>query len=147
MKLQHGHQAAHRDRDQQCHPCHDTHQAAQPAAPTGPCASRKRQEVAHYVEPIAHSPLVFAVTAGVNYASGINDGTLLGVLGINKWRMTVPVKHGDTIHVESQVLASRESGSRKDAGIVTFACKFVNQRCEAVQEMEITILYRRRPTG
>ncbi len=98
-------------------------------------------------EPIAHAPLVFAVAAGLNYASGINDGTLLGVLGIDKWRMKVPVKHGDTIHVASRVLAVRPSESRPDAGIVTFARQFVNQREEAVQEMEITILYRRRPQG
>lgn len=98
-------------------------------------------------EPIAHAPLVFAVAAGLNYASGVNDGTLLGVLGIDRWRMKVPVKHGDTIHVESTVLAVRPSASRPDAGIVTFARRFVNQRGEAVQDMEITILYKRRPAG
>ena len=96
-------------------------------------------------EPIAHAPLVFAVAAGLNYASGVNDGTLLAVLGIDKWRMKVAVKHGDTIHVESTVLAKRESESRPDAGIVTFMRRFVNQRDETAQEMEITILYRRRP--
>lgn len=100
-----------------------------------------------YGEPIAHSPLVFAVAAGLNYASGVNDGTLLGVLGIDKWRMKVAVKHGDTIHVESTVLDARPSASRPDAGIVTFARRFVNQRGEAVQEMEITILYKRRNAG
>jgi acyl dehydratase len=98
-----------------------------------------------YGEPIAHAPLVFAVAAGLNYASGINDGTLLGVLGIDKWRMRVPVKHGDTIHVESTVIAARASESRPDTGVVTFARRFVNQHGAAVQEMEITILYRKRP--
>lgn len=97
-----------------------------------------------YGEPIAHAPLVFAVAAGLNYASGVNDGTLLGVLGIDKWRMRAPVKHGDTIHVESTVISVRASGSRPDAGIVGFARRFVNQHGTAVQEMEITILYRRR---
>lgn len=100
-----------------------------------------------YGEPIAHSPLVFAVAAGLNYASGINHGTLLGVLGIDKWRMKVPVKHGDTLHVESRVREARASASRPDAGIVTFDRRFVNQRGEAVQEMEITLLYRRRPAS
>ncbi|MCD6076079.1 MAG: acyl dehydratase [Ramlibacter sp.] len=95
-------------------------------------------------EPIAHAPLVFAVAAGLNYASGVNDGTLVAVLGIDKWRMRAPVKHGDTIHVESTVLATKASASRPDAGVVTFARRFVNQRAEVVQEMEIAILYRRR---
>lgn len=97
-----------------------------------------------YGEPIAHAPLVFAVAAGLNYASGVNDGTLLGVLGIDKWRMRAPVKHGDTIHVESTVLAARPSQSRPEAGVVTFARRFVNQHGETVQDMEITILYKRR---
>ena len=100
-----------------------------------------------YGEPIAHAPLVFAVAAGLNYASGVNDGTLLGVLGIDKWRMHVPVRHGDTIHVESTVVSVRPSGSRPEAGIVTFARRFVNQHGVAAQEMEITILYRRRPSS
>lgn len=97
-------------------------------------------------EPIAHAPLVFAVAAGLNYASGVNDGTLVAVLGIDKWRMKVAVKHGDTIHVESTVLSKRESGSRPDAGIVTLMRRFINQRGDIAQEMEITILYLRRPS-
>jgi acyl dehydratase len=95
-------------------------------------------------EPIAHGPLVFAVAAGLNYASGINDGTLLALLGIDKWRMKVPVKHGDTIHVQSTVSGKDDSKSRPDAGIVTFERKFINQRGEVAQEMLVTILYRRR---
>ena len=95
-------------------------------------------------EPIAHAPLVFAVAAGLNYASGVNDGTLLAVLGIDKWRMKLPVKHGDTIFVRSVVKALSET-SKDDRGVVTFDRAFVNQRGEAVQEMEISILYKRRP--
>ena len=34
---------------------------------------------------------------GLQYASGINDGTLLALLGIDNWRLLNPVKHGDTL--------------------------------------------------
>ena len=95
-------------------------------------------------EPIAHGPLVFAIAAGLNYASGINDGTLIALLGIDKWRMKKPVKHGDTITVQTIVKAKRET-SQPDRGVVTFDRAFVNQHGEAVQEMEVTIMYRRRP--
>ncbi len=98
-------------------------------------------------EPIAHGPLVFAVAAGLNYASGVNDGTLLALLGIDKWRMKAPVKHGDTIHVRSTVVSKKMSESRPDAGIVTFAREFITQRGEVAQEMLVTILYRRKPGG
>ena len=95
-------------------------------------------------EPIAHGPLVFAIAAGLNYASGINDGTLIALLGIDKWRMKKPVKHGDTITVQTIVKAKHET-SQPDRGVVTFDRAFVNQHGEAVQEMEVTIMYRRRP--
>lgn len=95
-------------------------------------------------EPIAHGPLVFAVAAGLNYASGINDGTLIALLGIDKWRMKRPVKHGDTIFVRTKVIAKRET-SDSGRGVVTFSRAFVNQNGEDAQEMEVTIMYRRRP--
>jgi acyl dehydratase len=94
-------------------------------------------------EPIAHGPLVMALMAGLHYASGINDGTLLALVGIDKWRMLLPVKHGDTLHSRSTVVAKAAS-SKPDRGVVTFDREFVNQRDEVVQRMEVSILYRRR---
>lgn len=93
-------------------------------------------------EPIAHGPLVFAIAAGLNYASGMNDGTLVAMLGIDKWRMLEAVKAGDTIQVESTVLFKRRSASQPGTGVVRFARRFLNQHGRAAQEMEITILYK-----
>jgi acyl dehydratase len=95
-------------------------------------------------EPIAHGPLVFAVAAGLNYASGINDGTLIALLGIDGWRMKRHVVHGDTIQVRSTVTSKSET-SQPDRGIVNFHREFVNQRAEVVQELYASIMYRRRP--
>ena len=94
-------------------------------------------------EPIAHAPLVYAVMGGLQYASGVNDGTLLAVLGIDEWRMLKPVKHGDTLHMRSTVLEKRET-SKSDRGVVTFRREFVNQAGDVVQSMTATFLYRRR---
>ena len=49
--------------------------------------------------------------AGLQYASGINDGTLLALLGIDNWRLLSPVKHGDTIRMHS--LRRREEGNEQ----------------------------------
>lgn len=95
-------------------------------------------------EPIAHAPLIYAIMGGLQYASGTNDGTLLAVLGIDEWRMLVPVKHGDTLHMRSTVIDKRET-SKPDRGVVTFNREFLNQREEVVQRMKATFLYRRRP--
>jgi acyl dehydratase len=94
-------------------------------------------------EPIAHAPLVYAVMGGLQYASGINDGTLLAVLGIDEWRIHKPVKHGDTLHMRSTVKSKRES-SNLERGIVVLAREFVNQHAETVQSMTATFMYKRR---
>lgn len=94
-------------------------------------------------EVIAHGPLIYGIAGGLQYASGINDGTLLALLQIDKWRIMVPTKHGDTIRMVQKVIEKKES-SKPDRGVVKFARKVVNQRGETVMEMEATILYRRR---
>ena len=95
-----------------------------------------------FSEPIAHAPLVYAVMGGLQYASGVNEGTLLAVLGIDEWRMHKPVKHGDTLHMRSIVLSKRET-SKPDRGIVAFKREFINQRGETVQSMTATFMYKR----
>lgn len=94
-------------------------------------------------EPIAHGPLVYAIMGGLQYASGINDGTLLALLQIDAWRLLGPVKHGDTIHMRSKVVGKKEV-SKKDRGVVTFERQCVKQDGSVVQEMRATLLYRRR---
>jgi len=97
-------------------------------------------------EPIAHGPLIYAIMGGLQYASGVNDGTLLALLQVDKWRMLLPVKHGDTLHLEATVLEKKES-SKPDRGVVKFRRNFVRQDAKVVQEMETTLLYRRRPAA
>ncbi len=94
-------------------------------------------------EVIAHGPLLYGIAGGLQYASGINDGTLLALLQIDQWRILVPTKHGDTIRMVQTVIEKKES-SKPDRGVVKFARKVLNQRDETVMEMEATILYRRR---
>ncbi|WP_233853712.1 MaoC/PaaZ C-terminal domain-containing protein [Paraburkholderia sp. HD33-4] len=94
-------------------------------------------------EPIAHGPLVYAVMGGLQYASGVNDGTLLALLQIDNWRMLKPVLHGDTIRLVSRVLDKKDT-SKTDRGIVTFERKCVKQDGSVAQEMKATLLYRRR---
>lgn len=62
-------------------------------------------------EPIAHGPLVYAIMAGLQYASGVNDGTLLALLQIDEWKMLHPIKHGDTIRLRARVLEKRRAVS------------------------------------
>lgn len=96
-------------------------------------------------EPIAHGPLVYAIAAGLQYASGVNDGTLLALVQIDGWKMLSPIKHGDTIHMKSTVLEKKPSSSKKDRGVVSLLRQVVKQDGSIAQEMKATLLYRRRP--
>ncbi|SPR96561.1 MaoC/PaaZ C-terminal domain-containing protein [Cupriavidus taiwanensis] len=97
-------------------------------------------------EPIAHGPLVYAVMAGLQYASGINDGTLIALLQNDQWRMLVPVKHGDTIRARVRVLEKKET-SKPDRGVVIVQREVIKQDGTVAQEMRTSFLYRRRPKG
>ena len=95
-------------------------------------------------EPIAHGPLIYGIMGGLQYASGINDGTMLGLLGIDNWRMLAPVKHGDTIRLVQKVVEKKET-SKPDRGVVSFQRQCVKQDGTVVQEMKATLMYKRRP--
>ena len=97
-----------------------------------------------YGEPIAHGPLVLAIAGGLQCLSGVNDGTIVAMLGIDKLRIHVPVKHGDTIHVVFTPTEKRLT-SKGNQGIVTFDRLVANQRGETVQSMITTLMYRCRP--
>ena len=95
-------------------------------------------------EPIAHGPLVYAVVGGLQYASGVNDGTLIALLQIDDWRMLAPVFHGDTIHAKMTVLTKTET-SKSDKGVILMRREFKNQKGVTVQQMQVKLLYKRRP--
>ena len=95
-------------------------------------------------EPIAHGPLVYAIAGGLWHTAGVNDGTLLALLGVDEWRLVAPVKHGDTIYLVANVAAKRET-SKPDRGVVVFERRIVNQDGGVVQTMRTTLMYRRRP--
>jgi acyl dehydratase len=103
-------------------------------------------ETTTFGEPIAHGPLVYAIAAGLGYASGLNDGTLIALLEIRSWKMLAPVKNGDTIHLEQEVVDTRPTSSG-DKGVVTFDRRVLNQRDQVVQQMTSSYLYRRRAPG
>lgn len=59
-------------------------------------------------------------------------GTTIANLGMSDIKFPKPVFHGDTIRVETEVLAKRTSKSRPNAGIVEFEHRGINQRGEVI---------------
>ena len=87
-------------------------------------------------------------TLGLMVGISIGDttlGTAVANLGWDEVRFPKPVFHGDTIHVETEVIELRESKSRPDQGIVTFLHRAYNQRDELVASCKRSGLQRKKP--
>ncbi len=72
-------------------------------------------------------------------------GSLVANLGYDAVTMPKPVFIGDTIHATTEVVALKDSGSRPDAGIVTFRHRAINQRGEIVCQCDRAALLLRAP--
>ncbi|MFQ5548240.1 MAG: MaoC family dehydratase [Woeseia sp.] len=95
-------------------------------------------------KPIVNSCLTLAFMVGIS----VNDttiGTTVANLGWDEVRFPRPLFHGDTIHVETEVLELRESKSRPDNGIVIFAHRAFNQDNDLVAECRRSALMLRMP--
>jgi acyl dehydratase len=94
--------------------------------------------------PLVNSIFTFGLMIGVSVAD-TTLGTLVANLGYDALRFPNPVFAGDTLHSESECIALRESKSRPNAGIVTWAHKSFNQRQELVCECTRTALVMKTP--
>lgn len=91
---------------------------------------------------IAHGMLTLAVATGQASRLGVFEGTMLGLLGMDRVRFHGAVRFGDTIHTELKVKERRES-PKPDRGTVVFAVTVLNQREERVLEAEWSLLLAR----
>ena len=94
--------------------------------------------------PLVNSVFTFGLMVGVSVAD-TTLGTLVANLGYDKLVFPHPVFAGDTLRSESECIAVRESKSRPNAGIVTWAQRAFNQRDELVCELTRTALILKKP--
>ena len=95
-------------------------------------------------KPLVNSCLTLSFMVGIS----VNDttlGTAVANLGMNDVRFPAPLFPGDTIRIETEVLELRESRSRPENGIVTFAHRAFNQDGVLVGECTRTALMLRKP--
>ena len=95
-------------------------------------------------KPIVNSCLTLSLMVGIS-VNDITHGTTVANLGWDEVRFPKPLFHGDTIRVESEVLELRESKSRPDNGIATFAHRAYNQDDELVGVCKRTALMLKKP--
>ena len=88
-------------------------------------------------------------TLGVVVGITVNDlttGTIIANLGYENVTHPNPMFHGDTVYVETEIIGSRESKSRPNAGIVTM--KHIGRNQDGVIVIEVTrsALFLKRPS-
>lgn len=107
------------------------------------------------VEAAARSPFGGLIASGLQtFALGwrmfLHEGLFkacsMGSPGIDELRWTSPVRPGDTIYTQAEVMEVTPSSSKPDRGSLRMAYQIVNQRAETVLTMKIVhILKRREP--
>jgi acyl dehydratase len=95
-------------------------------------------------KPIVNSCLTLGFMVGISIGD-TTLGTTVANLGWDEVRFPHPLFHGDTIHIETEVLELRDSKSRPDNGIVIFAHRAYNQDDVLVGECKRSALMLRRP--
>jgi len=94
--------------------------------------------------PLVNSVFTFGLMIGVSVAD-TTLGTLVANLGYDGLKFPNPVFAGDTLRSETECIAARESQSRPNAGIVTWAHRSFNQKGELVCECTRTALLLKKP--
>lgn len=89
-------------------------------------------------------------TLGLMVGVSVGDttlGTAIANLGWDEVRFPKPLFVGDTLRIETEVIELRESRSRPEAGIVTFAHRAYNQHGDLVASCKRSGLQHKRPKG
>jgi len=87
-------------------------------------------------ERIAHGILGMSISSGLFTRTDLNrrmTKTLIALMGIESWKFLSPIKIGDTIHLQIEIVEKKET-SKPNRGIVSFKRKVVNQNGVIVQE-------------
>jgi 3-hydroxybutyryl-CoA dehydratase len=93
---------------------------------------------------IVPSALTMAVSTGMT--ESLFRTTIVALLAVDRGRFLAPVRPGDTITTEAEVVDKRET-SDPTRGIVVFRDHVLNQRGETVFEIDKTTLIQRKPAS
>jgi acyl dehydratase len=94
------------------------------------------EQETEFGKPLVNSLLTLGMVVGISVHE-TTLGTTVANLGFEKVDFPAPLFHGDTLRVETEVLAARPSSSRPSQGVVTFGHRAFNQDdvlvCRAVR--------------
>ena len=92
-----------------------------------------------YGRRVAHGLLVTSIATGLIAQSGILEGTVIAFREINNWKFTRPTFIGDTIHVVTEVIKTKEL-RRLGGGAVIILVDVKNQNDQTLMKGKWTAL-------
>ena len=92
------------------------------------------------------APSAFTMSVSTAMTESLFRHTVIALLGVERGKFLGPVRAGDTIRTEVEVISKKET---KDAGrgVVVFRDHVLNQRNEVVFEIDKVTLLKRRGAG
>ncbi len=81
---------------------------------------------------IAHGLLGAGIATGLWGRMGMVDGSAIAALS-TEWKFVGPVKIGDTIHCEIEVLEAKRSSKKPDRGVLNIGYTILNQDGQVCQ--------------
>ncbi|MBI5248818.1 MAG: MaoC family dehydratase N-terminal domain-containing protein [Desulfomonile tiedjei] len=94
-------------------------------------------------ERLAHGPLIFGLAVGLVSIAGFGGDSAVAWLGADNMRMLSPVKIGDTITVEVEVMDKKPT-KKPERGIQTWRYTVKNQRGESVMAFDYKLMFHMR---
>ncbi|HVP68047.1 MAG TPA: MaoC family dehydratase [Anaeromyxobacteraceae bacterium] len=101
----------------------------------------------HYGGLIASGLQTLAVCFRLFLETGVFHAASIGSPGFDELRWLAPVRPGDTLHTETEVLDVRPSTSKPDRGIARLRYRAVNQHGDTVLSFTMLHLLLRRPAS
>lgn len=95
---------------------------------------------------IAHGLLSLSVVSGLAVRSGFMEGTVLAFREVSKWKFSLPVFIGDTIHAEIEVVETK-SLPRLGGGAVNLQFRVKNQDAKTVMRGIFNLLIQSKQEG
>jgi acyl dehydratase len=91
-------------------------------------------------ERIAHGLLGLSIAHGLMFGGGLLGENAIAFLGLSDWTFRAPIRLGDTIHANFEIVELRRRATKPEQGIATFAVELRNQRQQVTQSGRKAIL-------
>jgi 3-hydroxybutyryl-CoA dehydratase len=100
---------------------------------------RQYSQSSQFGQRVAHGLLGLAITSGLAVQTGILLSTVIAFREIDEWKFVKPIYIGDTIHVEMEVVETKEI-RRLGGGYVVISIDVKNQEEETVMKGQWKVL-------